>query len=247
VGKREIGEEVKMRSLEDMAFQFIIEEQKGKREFSYQMRGAILCGYTGRNQSAVRKHIEELKKEGVEPPPSVPMFYPKPQQGISLAEDIHVEGQETSGEVEYVLLTDGDRIYVGVGSDHTDRELERMDIPKSKQVCPSVLSKNLWNYEEIKDHWDSIQIRSWAVEGGERTLYQDSTVSTILPPEELVRLVQQRVDGSLEGIAIFSGTPPMVTEQILFSDRFEGELLDPILNRKITLGYSIHTLDWFKG
>lgn len=230
-----------------MAFQFIIEEQKGKREFSYQMRGAILCGYTGRNQSAVRKHIEELKKEGVEPPPSVPMFYPKPQQGISLAEDIHVEGQETSGEVEYVLLTEGERIYVGVGSDHTDRELERMDILKSKQVCPSVLSKNLWNYEEIKDHWDSIQIRSWAVEGGERTLYQDSTVSTILPPEELVRLVQQRIDGSLDGIAIFSGTPPMVTEQILFSDRFEGELLDPVLKRKITIGYSIHTLDWFKG
>jgi hypothetical protein len=145
-----------------------------------------------------------------------------------------------------VLLTEGERIYVGVGSDHTDRELERMDILKSKQVCPTVLSKNLWSYEEIKDHWDSIQIRSWAVEDGERTLYQDSTLSTILPPEELVRLVQQRVDGSLDGIAIFSGTPPMVTEQILFSDRFEGELLDPILNRKITLGYSIHTLDWFK-
>lgn len=229
-----------------MVFQFIIEEQKGKREFSCQMRGAILCGYTGRNQSAVRKHIEELKKEGVQPPPSVPMFYPKPHPGISLEEDIHVEGQETSGEVEYVILTDRDRIYVGVGSDHTDRELERMDILKSKQVCPSVLSKNLWDYGEIKDHWDSIEIRSWAVDDGERTLYQDSTLSTILPPEELIRLVQQRVDGSLEVIAIFSGTPPLVTEQILFSDRFEGELLDPILNRKITFGYSIHTLDWFK-
>jgi hypothetical protein len=57
VGKREIGEEVKMRSSEGMAFQFIIEEQKGKREFSYQMRGAILCGYTGRNQSAVSAHV----------------------------------------------------------------------------------------------------------------------------------------------------------------------------------------------
>jgi hypothetical protein len=175
------------------------------------------------------------------------MFYPKPEQGISLEAEIYVEGQETSGEVEYVLLTDGGRIYVGVGSDHTDRELERMDILKSKQVCPSVLSKNLWDYEEIKDHWDSIEIRSWVMEDGQRTLYQDSTLSTILPPEELVRLVQQQVDGSLEGIAIFSGTPPLVREQILFSDRFEGELLDPILKRKITFGYSIHTLDWFKA
>ncbi|MGD8226881.1 MAG: DUF2848 family protein [Desulfobacteraceae bacterium] len=236
-----------MGSPEGMVFRFIIEGQKEKREFPCQMRGAVLCGYTGRDQSAVRKHIEELKKEGVEPPPSVPMFYPKPYQGISLGEAFHVQGRETSGEVEYVLLMDGDRIYVGAGSDHTDRELERMDILKSKQVCPAILSKNLWDFEEIKDHWDSIQIRSWAVQGGERTLYQDSTLSTILPPEELVRLVQQRVEVSLEGIAIFSGTPPMVTEQILFSERFEGELLDPILNRKISFGYSIHTLDWFKA
>ena len=229
-----------------MVFQFVIEGQKEKREFSSPMRGAVLCGYTGRDQAAVRQHIKELKKEGVEPPPSVPMFYPKPYQGISLEEAFHVQGQETSGEVEYVLLMDGDKIYVAVGSDHTDRELERMDILKSKQVCPSVLSKNLWDYEDIKDHWDGIEIRSWAVEKGERTLYQDSSLSTILPPEELVRLVQQRVDGSLDGIAIFSGTPPMITEQILFSERFEGELWDPILNRKITFGYSIYTLDWFK-
>jgi hypothetical protein len=235
-----------MRSPEAMVLRFIMEGQKEKKEFPYPMRGAILCGYTGRDQSAVRKHIEELKKEGVDPPPSVPMFYPKPRQGISLEEEFYVQGRETSGEVEYVLLIDGERIYVGVGSDHTDRELERMDILKSKQACPSVLSKNLWDYDEIKAHWDRIKIRSWAVEGGERTLYQDSTLSTILPPEELIRLVHQRVEGSLEGIAIFSGTPPMVTDQILFSGRFEGELLDPILNRKITFGYSIHTLDWFK-
>lgn len=235
-----------MTSPEGIVFRFIIEGQKEKREFSCPMKGAILCGYTGRDQSAVRKHIEELKKEGVEPPPFVPMFYPKPYQGISLEEGFHVQGQETSGEVEYVLLIDGEKTYVGVGSDHTDRELERMDILKSKQVCPAVLSKNLWDYEEVKDHWDSIQIRSWAVQGGERTLYQDSTLSTILSPDELVRFVQQRVQGSLEGIAIFSGTPPMVTEQILFSERFEGELLDPVLNRKISFGYSVHTLDWFK-
>lgn len=235
-----------MKNSKGTVFQFMIEGQKGKRELSLQIRGAILCGYTGRNQSAVRKHIEELEKEGVKPPPSVPMFYPKPHEGISLEEDIYVEGQETSGEVEYVLLMDGGKMYVGVGSDHTDRELERMDILKSKQVCPSVLSKKLWSYEEIKDHWDSIQIQSWAVEAGQRSLYQESDLSTILPPEELVPLVQQRVDGSLEGIAIFSGTPPLVGEQILFSARFEGELLDPILNRKITVGYSIHTLDWFK-
>jgi len=228
-----------------MIFRFIVEEKAGKREITYDMRGAILCGYTGRDHSAVQRHIEELKKEGVEPPPSVPTFYPKPPQGMTLERDIQVEGQETSGEVEYVLLVDGNSIYVTVGSDHTDRELERINILKSKQVSPAVLSKNLWNYKEIKDNWDQIQIRSWVLREGKRTLYQDSTLGTILPPEELIRAVQQRVKGSLEGIAIFSGTPPLLTEKIVFTDRFEGELLDPVLNRKITIDYSVHTLDWF--
>lgn len=230
-----------------MTFRFIVEEKAGKREITYDMRGAILCGYTGRDHSAVQRHIEELKKEGVEPPPSVPTFYPKPPQGMVLEGDIQVEGQETSGEVEYVLLVDGNSIYVAVGSDHTDRELERIDILKSKQVSPAVLSKYLWNYKEIKDNWDRIEIRSWVWRKGKRTLYQSSTLATILPPEELIRLVQQRVKGSLEGIAIFSGTPPLLTEKIVFTDRFEGELLDPVPNRKITIGYSIHTLDWFRA
>jgi len=230
-----------------MTFRFIVEEKAGKRETAYDLRGAILCGYTGRDQSAVRRHIEELKKEGVEPPPSVPTFYPKPHQGMAFGGDIQVQGQKTSGEVEYVLLVNENEIYVAVGSDHTDRELERIDILKSKQVCPAILSGDLWNYQEVKDHWDRIGIRSWVLREGKRALYQDSTLATILPPEELIRLVQQRVKGSIEGIAIFSGTPPLVTGEFVFTDRFEGELLDPILKREITIGYSIHTLDWFRA
>ena len=230
-----------------MTFRFIIEEKTGKRRITYDLRGVILCGYTGRDQSAVQRHIEELKKDGIEPPTSVPTFYPKPPQGMALEGDIQVEGHETSGEVEYVLLVDGNRVYVAVGSDHTDRELERIDILKSKQVTPAILSRDLWNYEEIKDNWDQIEIRSWVLREGKRTLYQDSTLGTILPPEELIRSVQHRVKGSLKGIAIFSGTPPLVTEKIVFTDRFEGELLDPVLKRKITISYSIHTLDWFRA
>jgi len=225
----------------------ILEEKAGKKQVSFDIKGAILCGYTGRDQSAVKRHIEELKKEGVKPPPSVPTFYPKPPQGVALDGDIYVEGYETSGEIEYVLLTNPQGIWVGLGSDHTDRELERLDILKSKQVCPAILSRSLWKYEEIKDHWDEIGIRSWATKEGKKMPYQESTLATILPPEELIRLVQQKVRGSLEGIVIYSGTPPLKTEGIIFADHFEGELYDPTLKRKLTLNYSIHTLGWFRN
>jgi hypothetical protein len=226
--------------------QFLVEEKSGKREMTYEIRGAVLCGYTGRDQEAVRKHIEELAREGVDPPPSVPILYPKPSWGLTQEDAIQVEGQETSGELEFFLLVDKDGLYVGVASDHTDRELERLDIRKSKQACPTILSKNVWNYEEVKETWDQIEIRSWAIKDGQKSIYQESTLGSILPPEDLIGQVQQQVKDSLGGIAIFSGTPPLLAGEMIFADRFEGELLDTHFNRKLSVEYDIHTLKWFK-
>lgn len=226
--------------------QFIVEEKSGKREMTYEITGAVLCGYTGRDQEAVRKHIEELAREGVDPPPSVPILYPKPPWGLTQKDAIQVEGQETSGELEFFLLVDEDGLYAGVASDHTDRELERLDIRKSKQACPTILSKNVWNYEDIKETWDQIEIRSWAIKDGQKSIYQESTLGSILPPEDLIGQVQQQVKDSLGGIAIFSGTPPLLAGEMIFADRFEGELLDTHFNRKLSVEYDIHTLKWFK-
>ena len=229
-----------------MKFQFRVEEKAGQREIDYEVNGAVLCGYTGRDQDAVRKHIDELAKEGVEPPPSVPTLYPKPPWSLTQKDAIQVEGRETSGEVEFFMLIDQSNIYVGVASDHTDRALERIDIRKSKQVCPTILSKTLWNYEDVKDAWDQIQIRSWAIKDGQKSIYQESTVGSILPPEDLIQLVQQNLNDPIGGIAVFSGTPPLLAGDMVFADRFEGELADTDLDRRITVEYDIHTLDWFK-
>ena len=229
-----------------MILQFVVAEKAGKREIDFEVNGAVLCGYTGRDQEAVRKHIEELAREGVEPPPSVPILYPKPPWGLTQKDAIQVEGRETSGEVEFFMLVDESRIYVGLASDHTDRELERIDIRKSKQVCPTIVSRNLWNYEEVKESWDQIQIRSWAIKDGQKSIYQESTLASILQPEDLIQLVQQQLNDPINGIAIFSGTPPLLAGEMIFADRFEAELLDTGLHRKITIEYDIHTLEWFK-
>jgi hypothetical protein len=228
-----------------MIFQFSVDEKTGKKEIAYDLKGAVLCGYTGRDQTAVRQHIEELAKEGVDPPPSVPAFYPKAPWGLTCADAIQVEGRETSGEVEFFLLIAQRTIYAGVASDHTDRNLERINIRKSKQTCPAILSSRLWNYEEVKSVWDQVHIRSWAYKDGHKFLYQDSTLGSILPPEDLIRQVQQRVSSTLDGIAIFSGTPPLASGEMIFADRFEGELIDAHFDRRITIGYSIKALDWF--
>ena len=225
---------------------FQIQEKSSTREASFDIRGAICCGYTGRNQAAVRAHIEELARAGVKPPPSVPTFYPKPPAGVDLSGEIYTESAETSGEIEYVLIPDKQNIWVGLGSDHTDRDLEKLDIHKSKQACPAPMTRTLWNYADLKNHWDQIKIRSYVTEDGKRILYQESTLATILIPEDLIRLVRERVAGPLDGIALYSGTPPLLPGKFVFAGLFEGELEDPVLKRKLTLRYSIHTLDWFR-
>ncbi len=229
-----------------MKFRFTIQEKAGQRELDYEINGAVLCGYTGRDQAAVRKHIEELAKEGIEPPPSVPTLYPKPPWGLMQTNAIQVEGRETSGEMEFFMLVDESSIYVGAASDHTDRELERIDIRKSKQVCPTILSRTVWNYEEVKKTWDQIQIRSWAFKDGQKSIYQESTLGSILPPEDLIHLVRQQLNDPIGGFVLFSGTPPLLAGEMVFADRFEGELLNVNFGRKITIAYDIHTLEWFK-
>ena len=72
-------------------------------------------------------------------------------------------------------------------------------------------------------------------------------MASILRPDTLVDLVRRRVRESIEGIAMFSGTSSLLTDGFVFADRFEGELSDPVLGRRIELAYDIHTLDWFIG
>ncbi len=228
-----------------MHVDFTIEGKRGASCLSTELKGAVICGYTGRNQAAIQKHIHELEKEGIKPPPSVPMYYPKPAWGLLLDGPMHVLGAQTAGEVEFVLLPQGAKTYVGVGSDHTDRDLEKLDIPKSKQVVPSVISKTLWDLEDVIDHWDQIEFRSWATCGGRRVQYQDALVSCLLPPADLLARVSARVSGDLTGLAIFSGTSALLTDGFVYADRFEGELSDPVLKRKLTINYAVQTLNWF--
>ena len=231
-----------------MLMNFVLQHSNGKDEdLTIDVKGGVLCGYTGRDQDAVRMHIEELEREGVAPPPSVPMYFPKKAEGIQIDSDIIADRAETAGEVEFVIFPTGDALYVGLGSDHTDRELERLDIWKSKQICPAIVGKTLWDYNEVKNHWDDIELRSWAVTGKDKVLYQEGSISNIMKPEELLSRVDEQISCGLEGISIYSGTLPLKTEKFVYADRFEAEMFDPVLNRRIFLSYEVSTLDWFRS
>jgi len=95
----------------------------------------IVAGWTGRDAAAVDKHIRELEELGVKRPSTTPIFYPVSAVRVTTATEIEVVGTHSGGEVEFVLLQHDGRMWVGVGSDHTDRQVETYGVTVSKQMC----------------------------------------------------------------------------------------------------------------
>jgi len=202
-------------------------------------QAAVIAGWTGRDPVARDKHIAELEELGVPRPASTPIYYRVSAARLAIAEAIECSGEESSGEVEFVLIRAGGKTYVGVGSDHTDRKVETYNITVSKQMCDKPVAATLWPLEDIEAHWDSLILRSHAVIGGERQLYQEGTLAGMLPAAELI---ERGFGGPLpEGTALFGGTFA-ARGGIRPASRFEFEIEDPVLGRSIQAGYDIVTL-----
>lgn len=215
------------------------------QEVQFSPRKLVMAGYTGRDQAAVQKHIEELREHGVPAPTRIPTFFPVIAERLTTADDIEVLGRKTSGEAEFVLLFKGDEIYVGVGSDHTDRELEEETIIKSKQMCAKVVSRDIWRYEDVRDRWDELLLRSWVGKEGRETLYQEGRLVRMMAPEALIGLTKERVKGDLDGLALYSGTLPLLTGEFVYSGYFEAELLDEKTGKALRCAYRVTPMDWF--
>jgi hypothetical protein len=204
------------------------------------IREAILAGWTGRDRAALEKHIEEMAAVGVRRPPSVPVFYRCSASRLTTADEIQVVGEDSSGEVEFVLIQAEGTLWVGTGSDQTDRKVEAYGITVSKQMCDKPMAPELWSYEEVAPHWDDLVLRAWAVRDGTRELYQQSAVTAMMSPPALIREYTGS-DKLPEGSAMFSGTLPAIGG-LRPAQRFEFELEDPILRRSLRHAYAIRTL-----
>ena len=133
-----------------------------------------------------------------------------------------------------------DGLWIGIGSDHTDRKAEAAGIALSKQLCGKPVGTQLWSYADVEDHWDELSLRSWATIDGQRVLYQDSKVSTLRTPRDLIRK-HTGADTLPAGTLMFCGTPGAIGG-IRPASRFEMELVDPVLKRSLTHGYDIPVL-----
>ena len=213
----------------------------GVEKVAIDIETLVIAGWTGRDVAALNHHIEELKAIGVQPPSKVPLYYRVAAQMLTQADRIQVLGDDTSGEVEPVLVGAADRLWVTVGADHTDRKLESYGVAVSKQVCPKVIGRTAWRFEEVEPHWDRLVLRSFITEGGKKVLYQEGPLARIRAPRELVAGWREGDKRLPAGTAMFCGTLPALGA-IRSSSRFEMEIEDPVLGRKLSHAYQVQAL-----
>ncbi len=219
---------------------FTIDAQDTTTPLTLPIDQAVIAGWTGRDPVARDKHIAELEAIGIARPATTPIYYRVAARRLTTEDSIEVSGTESSGEVEFVLIGWQGRIFVGVGSDHTDRKVETYGVTVSKQMCDKPIAPILWELEDVAGHWDQMILRSHAWIDGARVLYQEGTLDSMLPVKELIHRGFGGA-GLPDGCAMFGGTFAAIGG-IRPASRFEFELEDPVLKRSIRHGYDVIAL-----
>lgn len=222
------------------AMDFTLITKEGQKDININFDKVLAIGFAGRDQEKVMEHIHELEEIGVKAPESIPTLYPCADLLVTNDDYIQVLGKESSGEVEFVIILQDENVYIGLGSDHTDRALEAVGIAKSKQICAKPLAKELWLYDEVKDHWDDLKLISWQIHNGEELLYQNGKISEILPVEQILEEVKKSYR-DMNNMIMFSGTVPALNG-FVYGEHFRCELKDEVLGRKLSHEYKIEVI-----
>ena len=248
--------------LKEKQLEFNIAEKDGSTYArSFNVKKLLLGRNTSRNVEGTRQSLDALRAEGylIHGNPNV---CAKSRYLLTNEDAIEVQGPQTSGEVEYVAIFAGGEIFLSVGSDHNDRTLYYLwtqalgkvaDTAKSKQMCPAVLGRTAWRYADVMDHWDQLSLKSFVTVRGAKVPYQDFRLADLVDLE-----YHLRTNPSLreDGTVLFGGSSEMLAnvpsdvykgqasiQGLIFPGDFAFELVDPVLQRKISHSYTITSLE----
>jgi hypothetical protein len=172
---------------------------------------SVVAGYTGRDAAAVQHHIDELAAIGVAPPAEIPMFYSVEPSTVNSSKAYSESENLTSGEVEPVYIRHAGSYFLGVGSDHTDRDLERTDIGDSKRACPKPVGAEvvrIGDAAELENFSLDCADASCSVDGA---LYQAGKLDGLRPPHDIVKRYIARFGLHEEDdFVCFGGTLPLL-------------------------------------
>lgn len=194
-----------------------------------------VIGYAGRDRGSVERHIAELELVGIPRPPRVPMVWRLPAALLTQSDTVTVPAGRTSGEVEPVLIIKDGRRYLTVGSDHTDRLIEKTSIEASKRVCPKPVSRFCLPLDDLEHRWDDLLLSSSLTIDWRARAYQHGTLDELLPLADLLGLVDNAPE-----VVVFCGTVAADGELETCATAFTGELHDPSTGMVLSCSYRIH-------
>jgi hypothetical protein len=193
----------------------------------------VAAGYTGRDQRAVRAHVDELAIQGIDPPATVPAYYIVPPYLLTQDARIVTTHARTSGEAEFALLVGPQGVFVTAASDHTDREVERLDVQISKVCCPKVLGRSVWRLDDVRDRWDELVLIGRSGDD-DPSAYQEARLGQLIGPDELLESVPWTVRP--KSYVVLGGTVS-ATGGIRFERCFHVGLHDPSTGRTLDVTY----------
>ncbi len=81
-------------------------EAAGRRDvIALSPESLVIAGWAGRDEAAIRHHIDELAAIGVPPPSSVPVYYRAAAATLTQSPRLEVLGPDSSGEAEPVIVS----------------------------------------------------------------------------------------------------------------------------------------------
>lgn len=185
----------------------------------------VVAGYTGRDTASVRAHVEELAAIGVPRPDRVPAFYQLDPALLCTEPTAPVDGDNTSGEVEPVLIRRSGRYWLTVGSDHTDRDRERVDIQTAKAFCPKPIAPTALplGADLSAVDWDDFVV-TCHVDG---RLYQRGELRSLRTPADLMAELADALGEPDDDLAVFGGTVPLLGGEFVAGTEWVLRLTTP--------------------
>ena len=221
----------------------ILEDRNGQTPRAFTPERFIVAGWTGRDKAAMEHHMAELEAIGIKRPASTPVFYRNSVTRLTTTDLVQTPGAGSSGEVEFVLFNINGTLWVGCGSDHTDRDVEAYNITVSKQMCDKPICNRLWPLDPLRDRWDSLEVESQAVIDGESVTYQKGTVAAMLSPTDLIAAFEAESGTSFgPGDVMMGGTLPAIGG-VRPASRFAFGLRDPETGAALAHYYDVEVLE----